>query len=89
LEPENEEMDCEIEKIIAEALDVCPHDVVPGAVLKGPVLNMENTDLSCLIFLLNRKFEINISIEEFENIITVQNVVNFVHGKKEQYSSHA
>ena len=66
-----------IKKIIVEQLDVAEADVVPTASFVDD-LGADSLDQVELIMAMEEEFEISISDEDAEKIITVQNAVNYI-----------
>jgi acyl carrier protein len=66
-----------VKKIVAEQLGVDEGDVVPTASFVDD-LNADSLDLVELIMALEENFGIEISDEEAEKIVTVQNAVDYI-----------
>ncbi len=70
-----------IKKIICEQLEVNEKDVVPGASFVDD-LGADSLDQVELIMAMEEEFDISISDEEAEKIVTVQDVTEYI--KKDQ-----
>jgi acyl carrier protein len=66
-----------IKKIIVEQLDVAETDVVPTASFVDD-LGADSLDQVELIMAMEEEFEISISDEDAEKIVTVQDAVNYI-----------
>lgn len=66
-----------IKKIIVEQLDVAEADVVPAASFVDD-LGADSLDQVELIMAMEEQFEISISDEDAEKIVTVQDAVNYI-----------
>ena len=64
-------------KIISEKLDVDINEVVPKASLVDD-LGADSLDLVELIMTMEEEFDIEISDEEAEKLITVQNAIDYI-----------
>lgn len=66
-----------VKKIICEQLDVAENDVVPTASFVDD-LGADSLDQVELIMAMEEEFEISISDEDAEKILTVQDAVNYI-----------
>lgn len=66
-----------ITKIISEKLDVDISEVVPKASLVDD-LGADSLDLVELVMTMEEEFDIEISDEEAEKLITVQNAIDYI-----------
>lgn len=66
-----------VKKIICEQLDVAEPDVVPTASFVDD-LGADSLDQVELIMAMEEEFEVSISDEDAEKILTVQDAVNFI-----------
>lgn len=66
-----------VKKIICEQLDVAETDVVPTASFVDD-LGADSLDQVELIMAMEEEFEISISDEDAEKILTVQDAVNYI-----------
>ena len=66
-----------VKKIICEQLDVALPDVVPTASFVDD-LGADSLDQVELIMAMEEEFEVSISDEDAEKILTVQDAVNFI-----------
>ena len=64
-------------KLIAERLDVDMDEVVPKASLVDD-LGADSLDLVELVMTMEEEFEIEISDEEAETLVTVQNAIDYI-----------
>ncbi|MFH2064443.1 MAG: acyl carrier protein [Pseudomonadota bacterium] len=64
-------------KIISEKLDVDINEVVPKASLVDD-LGADSLDLVELVMTMEEEFDIEISDEEAEKLITVQNAIDYI-----------
>ncbi len=64
-------------KIIAEKLDVDLDEVVPKAALVDD-LGADSLDLVELVMTMEEEFDIEISDEEAEQLVTIQDAINFI-----------
>jgi len=67
-------------KIISEKLDVDISEVIPKASLVDD-LGADSLDLVELVMTMEEEFDIEISDEEAEKIITVQNAIDFIKAR--------
>lgn len=67
-----------IKKIICEQLDVTENDVVPTASFVDD-LGADSLDQVELIMAMEEEFDISISDEDAEKIITVQDAINYIN----------
>lgn len=70
-----------IRKIICEQLEVSEEDVVPEASFVDD-LGADSLDQVELIMALEEEFDISISDEEAEKIITVRNAIEYIEQSK-------
>jgi acyl carrier protein len=70
-----------VRKIIAEKLSVDLEEVVPEASFVDD-LGADSLDLVELIMSMEEEFDTDISDEDAEKIITVQDAINFVQAQK-------
>lgn len=70
-----------IKKIICEQLEVKEEDVVPEASFVDD-LGADSLDQVELIMALEEEFDISISDEEAEKIVTVQDAINYIESNK-------
>jgi len=70
-----------IKKIICEQLEVKEEDVVPEASFVDD-LGADSLDQVELIMALEEEFDISISDDEAEKIITVQNAIDYIESNK-------
>ena len=70
-----------IKKIICEQLEVSEEDVVPGASFVDD-LGADSLDLVELIMSMEEEFDISISDEEAEKIITVRDAIEYIEQSK-------
>ena len=70
-----------IKKIICEQLEVSEEDVVPGASFVDD-LGADSLDQVELIMAMEEEFDISISDEEAEKIITVRDAVEYIEQSK-------
>ncbi|MFO7460225.1 MAG: acyl carrier protein [Desulfatiglandales bacterium] len=66
-----------IKKIICEQLDVAEEDVVPTASFVDD-LGADSLDQVELIMAMEEEFNVSISDEDAEKIVTVQNAIDYV-----------
>ena len=66
-----------IKEIIAEKLSVEMDEVVPGASFIDD-LGADSLDLVELVMTMEEEFDIDISDEDAEKLVTVQDAINFV-----------
>jgi len=66
-----------ITKIISEKLDVDKNEVVPKASLVDD-LGADSLDLVELVMTMEEEFDIEISDEEAEKLVTVQNAIDYI-----------
>jgi len=66
-----------VKKIIVEKLSVDLEEVVPGASFVDD-LGADSLDLVELIMSMEEEFDIDISDEEAEKLVTVQDAFNFI-----------
>lgn len=71
-----------VKKIIAEQLDVDESEVVPDAVFVED-LGADSLDTVELVMALEDEFEIEISDEDAEKILTVKNAVDYIANHSE------
>ncbi|MFO7560861.1 MAG: acyl carrier protein [Desulfobacterales bacterium] len=64
-------------KIISEKLDVDINEVIPKASLVDD-LGADSLDLVELVMTMEEEFDIEISDEEAEKLITVQNAIDYI-----------
>jgi acyl carrier protein len=69
-----------VKKIIAEKLSVELEEVVPQASFVDD-LGADSLDLVELIMSMEEEFDIEISDEEAEKLVTVQDVLNFIQAR--------
>jgi len=70
-----------IKKIICEQLEVSEEDVVPGASFVDD-LGADSLDQVELIMAMEEEFDISISDEEAEKIITVRDAIEYIEQSK-------
>jgi acyl carrier protein len=70
-----------IKEIVAEQLDVSPEEVKPEASFVDD-LGADSLDLTELIMAMEDEFGMEIDDEEAQKLRTVQDVINYVEGKK-------
>lgn len=73
-------MEDKVKKIIAEKLSVELEEVVPQASFVDD-LGADSLDLVELIMSMEEEFDIEISDEEAEKLVTVQDVLNFIQAR--------
>ena len=66
-----------IKEIIAEKLSVELDEVVPGASFVDD-LGADSLDLVELVMTMEEEFDVDISDEDAEKLVTVQDAINFV-----------
>jgi len=66
-----------IKQIIAEKLSVELDEVVPGASFVDD-LGADSLDLVELVMTMEEEFDVDISDEDAEKLVTVQDAINFV-----------
>ena len=66
-----------IKEIIAEKLSVEMDEVVPGASFVDD-LGADSLDLVELVMTMEEEFDVDISDEDAEKLVTVQDAINFV-----------
>jgi acyl carrier protein len=66
-----------IKEIIAEKLDINPEQITDGAKFIDD-LGADSLDVVELIMTLEEEFEIEITDEEAEKIVTVRNAIDFI-----------
>jgi acyl carrier protein len=66
-----------VKKIIIEQLDVAEEDVVPSASFVDD-LGADSLDQVELIMAMEEEFNVSISDEDAEKIVTVQNAIDYV-----------
>lgn len=66
-----------ITKIISEKLDVDKNEVVPKASMVDD-LGADSLDLVELVMTMEEEFDIEISDEEAEKLVTVQNAIDYI-----------
>ncbi len=71
------ELEERVVAIIAEQLDVAKEQCVPQASFVND-LGADSLDLMELIMVMEEQFNISISDEELQNIVTIQNVIDFL-----------
>jgi len=71
-----------IKKIICEQLEVSEEDVVPEASFVDD-LGADSLDQVELIMAMEEEFDISISDEEAEKIVTVQDAIEYIEKSKE------
>ena len=64
-------------KIISEKLDVDISEVIPKASLVDD-LGADSLDLAELVMTMEEEFDIEISDEEAEKLVTVQNAIDYI-----------
>jgi len=67
-----------VKKIVAEKLSVDEADVVPGASFVDD-LGADSLDLVELIMSMEEEFDIEISDEDAEKLVTVQDAIKFIN----------
>ncbi len=67
-----------VKKIVAEKLSVDEADVVPGASFVDD-LGADSLDLVELIMSMEEEFDIEISDEDAEKLVTVKDAVDFIN----------
>jgi len=67
-----------VKKIVAEKLSVDESDVVPGASFVDD-LGADSLDLVELIMSMEEEFDIEISDEDAEKLVTVKDAVDFIN----------
>ncbi len=67
-----------VKEILLSILDVKPEDIVPAATFNDN-LNATSIDLVEIVTALQNTFDVNITDEEAQKILTVQDAVNFVN----------
>lgn len=67
-----------IKKIICEQLDVAEEDVVPSASFVDD-LGADSLDQVELIMAMEEEFNVSITDEDAEKIVTVQNAIDYVN----------
>jgi acyl carrier protein len=67
-----------IKQIIAEKLSVDLSEVVPGASFVDD-LGADSLDLVELVMTMEEEFDVDISDEDAEKLVTVQDAINFVN----------
>lgn len=65
-------------KIVAEKLDVDLDEVVPKAALVDD-LGADSLDLVELVMTMEEEFDIEISDEEAEKLVTIQDAIDFIN----------
>ncbi len=65
-------------KMIAEKLDVDLDEVVPKAALVDD-LGADSLDLVELVMTMEEEFDIEITDEEAEQLVTIQDAINFIN----------
>jgi acyl carrier protein len=71
-------VEAKVKKIIAEKLSVDPDEVVPNASLVDD-LGADSLDLVELIMSMEEEFEIDISDEDAEQIVTVKDAIAYIN----------
>ena len=71
------ELEEKVRKIICEQLNVADKDVVPEASFVDD-LGADSLDQVELIMAMEEEFDVSISDEEAEKIITVQDAINYI-----------
>ncbi|OQX63149.1 MAG: acyl carrier protein [Desulfococcus sp. 4484_241] len=66
-----------VKRILAERLDIDPNDIKPEAEFIND-LGADSLDIVELLMSLEDEFDIEISDDEAENIITVKDAVDFI-----------
>ncbi len=66
-----------VRKLIAEKLDIDPVEVVPKAKFVDD-LGADSLDLVELIMSMEEEFDIDISDEDADKMLTVQNVIDYL-----------
>ena len=67
-------------KIVVEKLDVDKDEVVPKASLVDD-LGADSLDLVELVMTMEEEFDIEISDEEAESLVTIQDAINFIEAR--------
>jgi len=68
-----------VKKIIAEKLSVEMNEVVPEAVFVDD-LGADSLDLVELVMTMEEEFDVDISDEDAEQLVKVQDAINFIKG---------
>ncbi len=68
-----------VKKIIAEKLSVEMDEVVPEAVFVDD-LGADSLDLVELVMTMEEEFDVDISDEDAEQLVKVQDAINFIKG---------
>ena len=69
-----------LKKIIAEQLNVDKSEITESASFKDD-LGADSLDLFELVMALEEKFEVEIPSEDLNNIVTVEDVINYLKDK--------
>jgi len=75
-----------VKEILLSILDVKPEDIVPTATFIDN-LNASSIDLVEIVTALQNTFDVNITDEDAQKILTVQDAVNFVNAVLAQKSA--
>ena len=70
-----------LKKVIAKELDVSEDEVVPEASFIDD-LNADSLDLVQLIMALEEEFDVKISDEDAQKILTVQDAMDYLHDRQ-------
>ncbi len=70
-----------IKNIVAEQLGINKDDIKPESNFKED-LKADSLDLFELVMALEDEYSVSIPSEELENIVTVQDVVNYIENNK-------
>ena len=68
-----------VKKLIAEKLSVDPTEVIPEASFVDD-LGADSLDLVELIMTMEEEFDVDISDEDAEKLVTVQDAINYING---------
>ncbi len=71
------ELEGKVIDIIVEQLDVAREQCVPEASFVND-LGADSLDLMELIMAMEEQFDVSISDEELQNIVTIRNVIDFI-----------
>lgn len=67
-------------KIVSEKLDVDKDEVVPKASLVDD-LGADSLDLVELVMTMEEEFDIEISDDDAENLVTIQDAINYIEAR--------
>lgn len=72
-----------IQTIISNLLHIDPSHIKPSCVLKASPLKADSLDLVNLLMVLSTEFKVDIDHDKIQQIITVDDLVNYVEKNKQ------